>query len=53
MDMPVLKYIFGTVTKNKEKTKVYLVVHAKLLDGSKPAQFCEGELFNIKLECKK
>ena len=53
MDMPVLKYIFGTVTKNKEKTKVYLVVSAKLLDGSKPAEICEGKLFNIKLGNKK
>jgi hypothetical protein len=49
MDLPVLKYIFGTVTKNREKTHVYLVVNAKLLDGSKPCKINQGELFNLKL----
>jgi type II secretory pathway component GspD/PulD (secretin) len=49
MDLPVLKYILGTVTKNREKTHVYLVVNAKLLDGSKPCKINQGELFNLKL----
>jgi hypothetical protein len=53
MDLPILKYLFSTTTKNRQKTKVYLVVNAKLLDGSKPCKINQGELFNLKLGSKK
>jgi type II secretory pathway component GspD/PulD (secretin) len=53
MDLPILKYLFNTTTKNRHKTKVYLVVNAKLLDGSKPCKINQGELFNLKLGSKK
>ena len=47
-EIPVLRYLFSTVTTVKEKTRVYVTVNARLLDASKPEELARGELFQIK-----
>ena len=47
-DIPVLRYLFGTVTTVKETTRVYVSVIARVLNTSKPADFANGQLFKLK-----
>ena len=47
-DIPVLRYLFGTVTTVKENTRVYVSVTAKLLDSAKPEKLVSGELCKLK-----
>ncbi len=47
-DIPVLRYLFGTVTKVRENTRVYVSVTAKLLDSARPEKLVSGELFKLK-----
>ena len=35
-EVPILRYLFSTVTTVKEKSKVYVSVNARLLNGAKP-----------------
>ena len=49
-DIPILKYIFGTTTTEKEKTKVYLTVKISMLDTSKSSilpDFATGDLKKV------
>lgn len=49
-DIPILKYIFGTTTTEKEKTKVYLTVKISMLDTSASSplpDFAAGDLRKI------
>ena len=47
--IPILKYVFGTVTTNIETTRVYLTVTAKMLDTAHPEtlDFETGELKKV------
>ena len=47
-EIPLLKYLFGTTTVSKEKSKVYLTVTATMLNTSKPDGMKAGEVFRIK-----
>ena len=47
-DIPVLRYLFSTVTKVKEKTRVYVTVTARLLNTSKPENLVNGQLLQLK-----
>lgn len=46
--IPVLRYLFSTVTTVKEKTHVCVTVRATILDASKPEELANGELFQLK-----
>lgn len=47
--IPYLKYLFGTVTTNRETTRVYLTVTARMLDTASPQtlDFESGELKKV------
>ena len=46
--IPVLRYIFGTVTRQQESTHVCVAVKASLLNTSKPEELNTGVLKRIK-----
>ncbi len=48
--IPYLRYLFGTVTKQKEKTRMYVTVTATMLNTAVPGNFklASGELCRIK-----
>jgi len=46
--VPILRYIFGTVTKSREKTRVCVTVKAELLNTAKPDGLTAGVLKKIK-----
>lgn len=46
-EIPYLKYLFGTTTVSREKTKAYLTVTARMLDAAKPTGAEAGELLRI------
>lgn len=46
--IPVLKYFFGTTTRSKEKTSVYMTVKATLLNTAAPNGIETGKLFQVK-----
>ena len=46
--IPILRYIFGTVTRQQENTHVCVAVKASLLNTSKPEQLDTGILKRIK-----
>ncbi len=52
VDIPILKYIFGTTTTSTETIKVYLTVTAEVLNTSKPAGLEMGELLDIRTATK-
>ena len=47
--IPILKYVFGTVTTGIESTRVYLTVTAEMLDSASPDEldFQSGELRKV------
>ena len=47
--IPYLKYLFSTVTTNRETTRVYLTVTARMLDTASPQtlDFETGELQKV------
>ena len=47
--IPILKYLFGTVTTGIENTRVYLTVTAEMLDSAAPCEldFQSGELRKV------
>ena len=47
-EIPVLRYLFSTVTTVRENTRVYVAVTAKLLNSAKPEKMVNGELFKLK-----
>ena len=47
-EIPILKYLFGTVVTSSEKSKVYLTVKPVMLNTSKPSGMVPGELYSIK-----
>ena len=47
-EVPILKYLFSTTTKSREKTRVYLTVTARLLDSAQPEGIKVGELHRVK-----
>lgn len=47
-EWPVLKYIFGTTTRSREKTKMYMTVKATLLNTATPDGVEAGKLFKVK-----
>ncbi|MEG1980840.1 MAG: hypothetical protein RR060_08920, partial [Victivallaceae bacterium] len=47
-EWPVLKYIFGTTTRSREKTKMYMTVKATLLNTAAPNGVEAGKLFKVK-----
>ncbi|MBQ7207091.1 MAG: hypothetical protein IJS01_04770 [Lentisphaeria bacterium] len=49
--IPILKYLFGTTTVSRERSRVYLTVTATMLDTSKPDGMKAGEVFQIR-PCK-
>ncbi len=50
--IPVLKYFFGTTTRSREKTSVYMTVKATLLNTSVPNGLEAGKLFQVKKQGK-
>lgn len=46
-EIPYLKYLFGTTTVSREKTRVYLTVTARAMDTAKPNGAAAGELLRI------
>lgn len=46
--IPVLRYLFGTVTRQKENIEVCVTVNASLLNTAKPSDFGAGFLKRIK-----
>ena len=46
-EIPVLKYLFGTTTVSREKSKVYLSVTATMLNTAKPDGMEAGKVFRI------
>ena len=47
-EIPILRYLFSTVTTVKEKTHVVVSVNATLLNSAKPEKLAEGRLFKLK-----
>ena len=47
-EVPILRYLFSTVTTVKEKSKVYVSVNARLLNGAKPEKLETGKLLKLK-----
>lgn len=46
--IPVLRYLFGTVTRQKESIDVCVTVNASLLNTARPAKICPGFLNRLK-----
>ena len=53
MDIPVLGYLFSTVTTSKEKIRVYLTLEAEVLDTAHPVNLSVGTLKQIKTTSRK
>ena len=53
MDIPVLGYLFSTVTISKEKIRVYLTLEAEVLDTAHPVNLSVGTLKQIKTTSRK
>ena len=47
-DIPILRYLFSTVTTVEEKTKVIVSVNARVFQSSKPEKLENGKLFKLK-----
>ena len=47
-EIPILRYLFSTVTSVTEKTRVYVAVNAGLLDTSAPEPLMDGKLLKLK-----
>lgn len=48
MDIPILGYLFSTVTTGKEKTLVYLTLEAEVLDTAHPVDIYAGKIKKIR-----
>ena len=53
MDIPILGYLFSTVTTSKEKIRVYLTLEAEVLDTAHPVNLSVGTLKQIKTTSRK
>ena len=53
MDIPILGYLFSTVTTTREKTRVYLTLHAEVLDTAKPVDIYTGKVKQIRTGSRK
>ena len=51
--IPVLGYLFSTVTTSKEKIRVYLTLEAEVLDTAHPVNLSVGTLKQIKTTSRK
>lgn len=47
-EIPILRYLFSTVTTVKEKTHVFVTVRASLLNTAKPEKMENGKLVKLK-----
>ena len=47
-EIPLLRYLFSTVTTVKEKTQVIVSVNARILDTAKPEKLENGKLHQLK-----
>ena len=47
-EIPYLRYLFSTVTKVKEKSKVVVAVRADILNTAKPEKLENGKLLKLK-----